>query len=156
MSASQRVEVVANAVRDIPEADVATGLAKPAEISLGKALVRTLQVLWKRDIANPAFAVPVDDGARHVVKTLRAASAGVVHAGHVTMLKKPEVHIANVIDVNKIALLLAITIAIVAFEQAHFAVFPELLVKVKRDARHRAFVLFARPVHVEIPQADSL
>jgi hypothetical protein len=66
------------------------------------------------------------------------------------VLVEPEVHVDDVADVNEIAPLLPGRVTTAAFEELRLACCRHLPVQVKRDARHRALVAFARPVDVEV------
>lgn len=81
---------------------------------------------------------------------LRAAGAEVKDAGN-AVFPEPQVYRRDVADVDEVALE-----AIAAFEQFRTFAIIQLSVQVERDAGHAAFMTFARPVDVEIAEADDL
>ena len=80
----------------------------------------------------------------------RAAGAEVEDAGN-AVFPEPQVDVSHVADVDEVALE-----AVAAFEQFRTFAIIQLGVEVESDARHAAFVAFARPVDVEVAEADNL
>jgi len=72
------------------------------------------------------------------------------------VVEEPEVDVDDVADVDEVAALFAVAVAIAAFEEFDVLAGGDLVVEVEGDARHAAFVLFARAIHVEVAQADDL
>lgn len=80
----------------------------------------------------------------------RAAGAKVEDPGH-AVFPEPQVDVCHVAHVDEVALE-----AVAAFEQFRTFAIIQLGVEVESDARHAAFVAFARPVDVEVAEADDL
>ena len=99
------------------------------------------------------FAQRVHDGQCHVIERLRASGAEVVDAGN-RAVPEVQVHLDDIVDMDEVALLRAVGVAMASFEQPNLAVGPELVEVMECHRRHAALVRFARAVHVEVPQAD--
>ncbi len=52
--------------------------------------------------------------------------------------------------------MLAVTVTVRPRKQPCFAIFQDLVIEMKRDARHGTFVLFMRAINIEVTQADHL
>ena len=79
-----------------------------------------------------------------------AAGADVEETGRAG-LREMERHVDRILDVDEIALLLAVTILrAIALEEPHAAGFANLLVGLLHDAAHIALVILVRPEHVEV------
>src|ERR1700756_2754423 len=72
------------------------------------------------------------------------------------MLPEPQVHGADVVDVDEVAALLAVAVAVAALEQLALAGLEDLVVEVEGGAGHLALVLLAGPVHVEVTETHHL
>ena len=59
-----------------------------------------------------SLAVPFDDCVGYVVKALRAPGASIKYAGHGRIVEKPQIDVADVIDIDEVTQLLAIFVAI--------------------------------------------
>jgi len=110
-------------------------------------------MIRERDVFDLALAVPVDYRPGDLIEGLGPAGADVENAALLRVIEKPEVHVDHVADIDEIALLLAVRVAVDPFEQAGFFLLAHLAVEMKRGAAHRALVLFPRPVDVEITEA---
>ena len=64
----------------------------------------------------------VDHRHRDIVEGLAATGAEVEYAGLFGVIEEPQIDLDHVFDRNKVAALLAIGVAIAAFEQLHLAV----------------------------------
>lgn len=80
----------------------------------------------------------------------RTAGAEVKDAGN-AVFPEPQVDVSHVAHVDEVALE-----AVAAFEQFRAFAIIQLGIEVESDARHAAFVAFARPVDVEVAEADDL
>src|SRR5690606_28168546 len=65
-----------------------------------------------------------------------------------------QIDVHHVVDMNEVAHLSAVIVTVPAAEQAHVAVLYELIEVVEGYRRHATFVLFLRPIHVEVTQTD--
>src|SRR6185503_362520 len=65
-------------------------------------------------------------------------------------------HVDHVLDVDEIALLLAVAVAARADEQLHLAAGEKLVIGVVGDRRHAPLVRLVRPVDVEVAEAGDL
>ena len=108
------------------------------------------------DVFDLAPPVPGDHGPGHVVEGLAAPRAHVEDARLVRVVQEPEVHRHGVADMDEVAPLLTIAVAIRPLEQTHLAAFVDLVVEVKGHARHAALVLLPRAIDVEIAEAHHL
>ena len=86
----------------------------------------------------------------HRLEGFRAASSQVEDAGH-TVFPEPQVDCSHIAHVDEVALK-----AVAAFEQFRAFAIIQLGIQVECHARHAAFVPFARPVDVEVTEADNL
>ena len=84
------------------------------------------------------------------LERLRAAGAEVEDTGN-AVFPEPQVHRRDVADVDEVALE-----AIAAFKQFRTFAIIQLSIQMESDAGHAAFMAFARPVDVEIAEADDL
>ena len=80
----------------------------------------------------------------------RAASTEVEDTGN-AIFPEPQVYRGDVADIDEVAFE-----SIAAFEQFRIFAIIQLGIEVEGHARHAAFVAFARPVDVEITEADDL
>ena len=78
----------------------------------------------------------------------------VVEAVGGTALIGPEIGPGDIADEDEVAPVLAVAAAVGGAEEAHLAGLGELAVEVVDDARHPPLVGFARPVDVEVAEAD--
>ncbi len=83
-------------------------------------------------------------------KGFRTAGAEVKDAGN-AVFPEPQVDVSHVPHVDEVALE-----AVAAFEQFRAFAIIQLGIEVESDARHAAFVAFARPVDVKVAEADDL
>ena len=163
------MHVGARAFLNRAEGHVATRGAQLREVGLGVGLVLALERLGEGDVLDFAcgngffeaesgltlgFAKRIDHGKRHVVEGLGAARTAVVDAGD-GLVEEVHEHVHDVVDVDEVAQLGAVVVAEATFEELHFTRATVLEVLVVGDARHAAFVLLVRAVHVEVAQADD-
>ncbi len=80
----------------------------------------------------------------------RTAGAEVKDAGN-AVFPEPQVDVSHVAHVDEVALE-----AVAAFKQFRAFAIIQLGIEVESDARHAAFVAFARPVDVKVAEADDL
>src|SRR5207237_4268189 len=86
----------------------------------------------------------------------RATSAEVEYFALAAVVEKEQIDRRYVFDGNEITRLLAISIAIAAFEQLHLAGFAKLVEMMKRDGRHASLVTFALAINVEVAKPGDL
>src|SRR5574341_2180336 len=98
----------------------------------------------------------VDDRGGEAVEGLRLSGAAIEYAGNVAPLEEPQVHRDDVVDVDEVAPLLAVPVAVGADEELHPTFGEQLPVGVVGDRCHAALVLLVRAVDVEVAQADDL
>ena len=156
LRSAKLVQVGWYAVLNGSESHIATALAKLRQVRLRIALVRAFEMIGERDVTNLALAVPLDDGFGDIIEALCAARSGVVNTGDARVIEEPQVDVTDVFDIDEVAQLLPVTVAVGSGEQARLAVIEYLVVEMESDARHRAFVLLPWPVHIEVPQPDNL
>src|SRR4051812_13526659 len=80
--------------------------AQRADVGLGKALITSPELGGERDVTDGAFAVPRDDGVRHLVECGAGARADVEDAGHHALLIEPEIYGGHVADIHEVTTLL--------------------------------------------------
>ena len=100
--------------------------------------------------------MPSNDGIGDIIKCLRAPRSDIEYAAALCIVEEPQVDCGDVVNINKVPLLFPVRITVATLEQAHLTVFAKLLIKVKRDAGHRALVLLAGTVNIEVTKADDL
>ena len=135
---------------------ITTALTQLRQVRLRVALVRAFEVVGERDVTNLSFAMPFDNSFGNIVETLCTTRPGIVDAGYAGVIEEPQVYIANILNVDKVAQLLAVTVAIRPRKQARLAAIEYLVVEMESNARHCPFVLFARAVHIEVAKPDDL
>src|SRR5258708_11314253 len=89
------------------------------------------------------------------VEALRAAGAAVEYTRDVATLEEPEVHRHHVVDVDEVAPLLAVAIAVRADEELDLAFVQQLVIGVQSDGGHAALVRLVRLIDVELAQTDD-
>ena len=67
MRSAKLIQIRRHAFFDRPKFDVTTAFSQLCQVGLRVALVRALEMIGERDVANPALAVPVDHGLGHVL-----------------------------------------------------------------------------------------
>ena len=109
----------------------------------------------KRDVFNDTGPVPINDGLCDRVEGFSPAGAYIKNAPLFRMIQKPQIHVDNIIDINKVAFLLAVGHAVTAFKQAGFFMVKHLLVEMKSGTAHTAFVLFSGSVDIKIAKSGN-
>lgn len=142
----QPSHVALHALLHAQEGFVVSGPSQVGHIGLGVALVATLEMIGEGDVLNLAALVVRDDGVGHIVKALGTASAAVVDAADLWVVKQPEVDGDHIVDVDEIALLAAGAVAVTAFKQAHSVAAFELLLHVVGQCCQESFGLMAKRV----------
>ena len=118
-------------------------------------------MLRKRDVVYACvymavLLVPAEYRASHVIERLSVAGAEVENTAVLGVFHEPQIDFGAITHIHKVTLLLAIGIAVSAFEQTSYAIGEYLSVEVKRSGRHAAFVRFTRAIDIEVAQAHHL
>src|SRR5690606_29097642 len=129
---------------------VVTRCAQVGQIRLGKRLVAAFQFIRERNVLDAAFLVVRQRCVSHRLEGFRAARTQVEDTGH-AVFPEPQVYGGYIAHINEVTLE-----AVAAFKQFWAFAIIQLGVQVERYARHAAFVAFARPVDVEVAEADNL
>ena len=97
-----------------------------------------------------------EDGADELAPGVRLAGSDVVEAVRAGFLDEVQRHVDRVLDVEKVAPLLAVReLGPIALEQPHATGLQNLPERLVHDAPHVALVVLVRPEHVEVLQPDD-
>ena len=99
------------------ELGVITHAAQLGHISLGEALIATLEVIREGNVLNGSLLMMLDHRFGHVLERLGTASTTVEDAGVLRVLPEPEVYLADVVDIDEVTHLATVREAIATFEQ---------------------------------------
>ncbi len=136
-----------------------TGIAcgcELGEVGFGEVLVFAFEGVGEVDVFDPPAAEGLDGGGGHGVEGVGLACAAVEDAALGGVVPEEEVDVDDVLDVDEVAALLAVAVAVGAFEQPDDAALFQLVVEVVGDRGHAALMVFLRPEDVEVAQADDL
>ncbi len=124
--------------------------AQVSQIRLSERPVAAFQFVRERDVLDAAFLWYARVASATASEGFRTAGAEVKDAGN-AVFPEPQVDVSHVAHVDEVALE-----AVAAFKQFRAFAIIQLGIEVESDARHAAFVAFARPVDVKVAEADDL
>src|SRR5574343_1883611 len=169
--AMQPLDILGDAFLHRGHRGFVAGFTQFGQIALSKGLILTLQRFGEGDVFEqslcPQFrqrqrgltlglAAAIGGGDGNVVEALRPAGAKVENAGLFGVIEEEQVDLGDVANEDEVAHLSAVLVAVRAFEQLDLALGLELVVVMESDRGHAPLVGFARPIDVEVTEADDL
>src|SRR5205823_6669315 len=140
------------------EAAVVTCALQPVDLTLSKILIAAADRLRHLDILDFGSSAERGIGRKHhVLEAARLTGTNIEDAADGWRGQQPHYHAHRIIDIDKIALLIAVRDALVMrLEQLHRTARFDVLESARQHAHHRALVIFIGSEHVEELQARPL